>query len=129
MTTGSAEGERLRIHGIELEVLRRGKGRPTLVLHGFDTIDPAAPFLDLLGRCGEIIAPSSPGFGNSPRPKDFDTVYDLVHLYLAALDLLSGDKITLLGFSFGGWLAAEVAAACRHPLPPLLPLAALSAHQ
>jgi pimeloyl-ACP methyl ester carboxylesterase len=114
------DAEQLRVHGIELEVLRRGKGRPTLVLHGFDTIHPAAPFLDLLGRCGEIIAPSSPGFGNSPRPKDFDTVYDLVHLYLAALDLLSGDKVTLLGFSFGGWLAAEVAAACSHRLEKLV---------
>jgi pimeloyl-ACP methyl ester carboxylesterase len=112
--------ERLMVHGIELEALRRGKGRRILVLHGFDTIDPAAPFLDLLGRHGEIIAPSSPGFGQSPRPKDFDTVYDLVHLYLAALDASPGDKIALLGFSFGGWLAAEVAAACGHRLEKLV---------
>ena len=113
-------GERLMVHGIELEAVRRGKGRPILALHGFDTIDPDAPFLDLLGRHGEIEAPSSPGFGQSSRPKDFDTVYDLVHLYLAALDALPGDKITLLGFSFGGWLAAEVAAACRHRLDKLV---------
>jgi pimeloyl-ACP methyl ester carboxylesterase len=114
------ESERLRVHQIELEVLRRGNGRPILALHGFDTIDPAAPFLDLLGRHGEIVAPSSPGFGQSPRPKDFDTVYDLVHLYLAALDALPGDKVTLLGFSFGGWLAAEVAVACSHRLDKLV---------
>ena len=120
MTSGSAEGERLSIHGIELEVLRRGTGRPILLLHGFDTIDPAAPFLDLLARHGEVVAPSSPGFANSPRPKDFDKVYDLVHLYLAALDTLPGDKVTLLGFSFGGWLAAEVAAACSHRLDKLI---------
>ena len=111
---------RLRVHGIELEVLRRGTGRLILALHGFDTIDPAARFLDLLSRHGEVIAPSSPGFGNTPRPKDFDTVYDLVHLYLAALDALPGDKITLLGFSFGGWLAAEVAVACSHRLEKLI---------
>ena len=110
----------LRVQGIELEVLRRGKGRPILALHGFDTIDPTAPFLDLLARHGEVIAPSSPGFGQSPRPKDFDKVYDLVHLYLAALDALSGDKVTLLGFSFGGWLAAEVASACGHRLDKLV---------
>ena len=120
MTSGSMEGERLRVHEIELEALRRGSGRPILAVHGFDTIDPAAPFLGLLGRHGEIIAPSSPGFGNSPRPKDFDTVYDLVHLYVAALDALPGDEVTLLGFSFGGWLAAEVAAACSHRLDKLV---------
>jgi pimeloyl-ACP methyl ester carboxylesterase len=120
MTSIRAGGERLMVYGIDLEIVRRGTGRPMLVLHGFDTIDPAAAFLDLLGRHGEIIAPSSPGFGQSPRPEDFDTVYDLVHLYLAALDALPGDKVTLLGFSFGGWLAAEVAAACGHRLAKLV---------
>jgi pimeloyl-ACP methyl ester carboxylesterase len=120
MTSGKADTERLTIHGIELETLRRGAGSPILLLHGFQTVDPEASFLELLGRHGEIIAPSSPGFGNSPRPKDFDTVYDLVHLYLELLDALPGDKVTLLGFSFGGWLAAEVAAACSHRLDKLV---------
>src|SRR5580704_19766691 len=99
--------ERMTINGIELEVLRRGGGAPIVLLHGMDTVSPKSPFLDLLGRHAEIIAPSSPGFGNSPRPADFDTIYDLVHLYLALLDELPHEKVTLLGLSFGGWLAAE----------------------
>ena len=113
-------GERLTVSGIELEVVRRGSGRQILALHGFQTIDPDARFLDLLGRYGEVIAPSGPGFGHSPRPKDFDTVYDLVHLYLDLLNALPGDKVTLVGFSFGGWLAAEIAAACSHRLGKLV---------
>ena len=117
--------EWFKVHGIELEVVRRGNGRSILTLHGFDTIDPAAPFLDLLARHGEVIAPSSPGFGHSPRPKDFDKIYDLVHLYLATLDELADDKVTLIGFSFGGWLAAEVAAACSHRLDKLVLVAPL----
>ena len=80
MTNGSSSAGRLTVHGIDLETLRRGGGRPALLLHGFDTIDPEAPFLDLLGRHSELFVPSSPGFGHSPRPRDFDTVYDLVHL-------------------------------------------------
>jgi pimeloyl-ACP methyl ester carboxylesterase len=115
-----ASGERLNVLGIELEAVRRGEGRPILLLHGFQTIDPGARFLDLLGRYGEVIAPSSPGFGRSPRPKDFDTVYDLVHLYLEVLEMLPGDRVTLIGFSFGGWLAAEVAVACSHRLDKLV---------
>lgn len=115
-----AESGRLTASGIELEVLRRGSGRPILVLHGFQTTDPAARFVDLLARHGEVIAPSGPGFGQSPRPKDFDTVYDLVHLYLEVLENLPGEKATLLGFSFGGWLAAEVAAACGHRIDRLV---------
>ncbi len=120
MTSGKPETEQLDIRGIELETVRHGAGNPILLLHGFQTIDREARFLDLLGEHGEVIAPSSPGFGNSSRPKDFDTVYDLVHLYLAVLDALPADKVTLLGFSFGGWLAAEVAAACSHRLDKLV---------
>ena len=116
----NADTERLMVHGIELETVRRGAGRPILLLHGFQTIDPAARFLDLLARHGEIIAPSSPGFGKSSRPKDFDTVYDLVHLYLELADTLSPEKVTLIGLSFGGWLAAEVGAACSDRLRKLV---------
>jgi pimeloyl-ACP methyl ester carboxylesterase len=105
---------------MELETVRRGAGRPLVLLHGFQTIDREAPFLELLGRHGEVIAPSCPGFGRSPRPKDFDTVYDLVRLYLELLETLPGEKATLIGFSFGGWLAAEVAVACSHCLDKLV---------
>jgi pimeloyl-ACP methyl ester carboxylesterase len=112
--------ERLKVCGIELEVVRRGTGRPMLLLHGFQTVDPHARFLELLGRYCDIVAPSSPGFGHSSRPKDFDTVYDLVHLYLELLETLPSDKVTLVGFSFGGWLATEVAVACSHRLDKLV---------
>jgi pimeloyl-ACP methyl ester carboxylesterase len=111
---------RLTAGGIELEAVRRGSGRPILVLHGFQTIDPQARFVDLLARHGEVIAPSGPGFGHSPRPKDFYTVYDLVRLYLEVLENLPGEKATLLGFSFGGWLAAEVAVAFSHRIDRLV---------
>jgi len=115
-----AENGRLTASGIELEVVRRGLGRPILVLHGFQTVDPEARFVGLLARHGAVIAPSGPGFGHSPRPKDFDTVYDLVHLYLEVLDNLPGEKATLVGFSFGGWLAAELAVACSHRIDKLV---------
>lgn len=58
-------GERLSVEDIELEVIRRGQGRPVLLLHGMHNVDPRARFLDLLGRRAEIIAPSHPGFGHS----------------------------------------------------------------
>jgi pimeloyl-ACP methyl ester carboxylesterase len=112
--------DRMTINSIEVEVLRRGAGPPVVLLHGMDTVHPQAPFLDRLGRHAEVIAPSMPGFGDTRRPPDFDTIYDLVHLNLALLDALPYDKVTLLGLSFGGWLAAEVAAACSHKLANLI---------
>jgi pimeloyl-ACP methyl ester carboxylesterase len=99
----------LRAGDIDLEVLRRGSGRPILLVHGANPMSPDSAFLDLLAAHGEIVAPSHPGFGNSPRPEDFDTMYDLVQLYRDVLDALPGN-VVMIGFSFGGWIAAEVAA-------------------
>jgi pimeloyl-ACP methyl ester carboxylesterase len=98
-----------------LEALRRAGGRGSatiLLVHGINPIDPQAAFLPPLAELGAIIAPSHPGFGRSPRPDDFDTMYDLVRLYLAVLDDIAGEDVTLIGLSFGGWIAAEVAV-CR----------------
>ena len=105
---------------VDLEILRRGVGRPLVVLHGLAPLDPKAPVLDLLAAHAEVIAPTHPGFGHAPRPNDFDTVYDLVHLYLDLLERLPYEKVTLMGLSFGGWLAAEIAAIGPHRLEKLI---------
>ena len=110
----------VRVRDIDLEVVRRGTGRTILFLHGFHTLEPEAPFLELLSRKAFVLAPSHPGFGASARPDDFETVYDLVHLYRELIDSLPDDKITLVGASFGGWLAAEIAASCPHRLERLV---------
>jgi pimeloyl-ACP methyl ester carboxylesterase len=98
-----------RVGPFEVETLRRGNGRPILLIHGVNPIHPDSPFLTRLAEHGEVIAPSHPGFGGSPLPADFDTMYDLVNLYLAVLDTIAEDDVTVIGFSFGGWIAAELA--------------------
>ena len=109
----SATPGRLAIGPLELEMVRREAkqaGAPTLLLlHGINNIGATAPFLELLAEHGDIVAPSHPGFGNSPGPGDFDTIYDLVQVYRGVLDALPAEKIVLIGFSFGGWIAAELA--------------------
>jgi pimeloyl-ACP methyl ester carboxylesterase len=98
----------MRVGPFELETLRIGEGRPILLIHGVNPIHPASRFLAKLAPHAELVVPSHPGFGASPRPPDFDTMYDLVNLYLAILDSLATD-VTVIGFSFGGWIAAELA--------------------
>ncbi|MGA3003351.1 MAG: alpha/beta hydrolase [Acetobacteraceae bacterium] len=102
--------ERMTVHGIDLEVLHGGKGDPIVLLHGMRSLTSEHRFPTLLAAYGAVLAPSCPGFGASPRPKDFDTIYDLAHLQRAVLDAIPGERITLVGLSFGGWLAAEIAA-------------------
>ncbi len=112
--------ERLSLRGVDLQILRGGAGPPLLLLHGLAPVEPDAPVLELLAAHAEILAPTHPGFGHAPRPDDFETVYDLVRLYLDLLDHLSYAKVTLMGLSFGGWLAAEIAATCPHRLDKLV---------
>ena len=107
--TGTMNSQRMAVGGLDLEVLRGGSGKVVLLLHGFQTISPKAPFLSELAKHCSYFAPSLPGFGSSKRPQDFDTIYDLVRHTLDLIDALPGYKITLIGFSFGGWLAAEAA--------------------
>jgi pimeloyl-ACP methyl ester carboxylesterase len=110
----------IRVRDVDLELFRQGTGPVIAFLHGFHPLDPKSRFLELLSRRATILAPSHPGFGASPRPDDFDTVYDLVHLYREFLDSFPAGKVTLVGASFGGWLAAEIAASCPHCLDRLV---------
>ncbi len=120
--TGSvaSHADRLTVRDVDLEVIRRGTGRTVVFLHGFAPLDPDAPFLQRLSRRAFVVAPSHPGFGASARPDDFETVYDLVHLYCELIDALPDGEVTLVGASFGGWLAAEIAAAGPHRLNRLV---------
>lgn len=124
VSTAPATG-RATVAGTELEVLRRGAGNPLLLLHGFQHLDPRLPVVDMLARNAELIAPSHPGFGSSKRPKDFGTMYDLVHLYLEYLDTLPKGPLTLMGISFGGWLAAEIAVKAGRRIDKLILVDAL----
>jgi pimeloyl-ACP methyl ester carboxylesterase len=120
MAETSPNADRLRVRDVDLEVVRRGDGPMIVFLHGFHPLDPDSRFLNMLSRRATVLAPSHPGFGASTRPGDFETVYDLVHLYRELLDNLPNGKVTLVGASFGGWLAAEIAAACPHRLDRLV---------
>ncbi len=103
-TAYAVKRQQLMIGDIELEVIRSGVGQPLVLLHGMQNIDPQARVLAVLGRHAEIIAPSHPGFGHSARPADFETVYDLVHLYLELLDQLPTTRSRLWDCpSAAGW--------------------------
>lgn len=119
-TPETARAEILTVHDIDTEIVRRGSGRPVLLLHGFQPIDPDAKFLGQLAQRAQIIAPSHPGFGATPRPHDFETVYDVVTFYCALLDALRHDSVTVIGFSFGGWLASEIAVRSCHKIDRLV---------
>jgi pimeloyl-ACP methyl ester carboxylesterase len=56
-----------------------------------------------------VIAPSHPGFGKSSLPDWLDSIDDIAHVYLELMDRLSLARADVVGFSIGGWIAADLA--------------------
>jgi pimeloyl-ACP methyl ester carboxylesterase len=106
---GAAGAGMISLAGLDLELIDRGRGPPLLYLHGGAGIAVDLAFLELLGRDRRLIAPSHPGFGKSSLPDWLDSVEDIVHVYLELMDRLDLTRTDVVGFSIGGWIAADLA--------------------
>jgi pimeloyl-ACP methyl ester carboxylesterase len=106
---GAAGAGMISLAGLDLELIDRGRGPPLLYLHGGAGIAVDLAFLELLGRDRRLIAPSHPGFGKSSLPDWLDSVDDIVHVYLELMDRLNLTRTDVVGFSIGGWIAADLA--------------------
>ncbi len=104
--------EHIQIGEVSLELLTAGQGPPLLFLHGGDYFPQHREFFDRLAPHWRVIVPRHPGFGASERPDGFRTVDDLAYLYLDLLDRQDLRKVTLVGSSFGGWIALEICIRC-----------------
>lgn len=94
---------------MKIEVERRGKGRPLVLIPGEEALEADMPFIDELARSFEVIIPWMPGFGRSERPDWVENMDDVAYVFLDLLDKLKLKDVTLVGFSLGGWIAAEMA--------------------
>ena len=101
--------QNVTISGCQTELRRLGKGRPLVFLHPGDGPEDSAAILPKLAERYEVFAPSHPGFGGSDLPTWFRTVDDLAYFYLDFLDEYDLHDAILVGVSFGGWIAAEIA--------------------
>ena len=100
--------ERLQVGAGEVRLLRAGSGPPLLFLHAAGG-GGWTPFHDGLGASFDVLAPDHPGFDESDTTDEVEGVDDLVYHYLRLLDILEIEKATVVGVSFGGWVAAELA--------------------
>jgi pimeloyl-ACP methyl ester carboxylesterase len=92
-----------------LRVQVRGAGRPLLLLNGVGA--PLELWNPLLRRLTgvETIAIDTPGSGGSPNPALPLSIRGHAGLALRVLDSLGYGDVCVLGFSFGGLVAQEVA--------------------
>ena len=118
--------EFLELPGGRVHLLRGGTGKPVLFLHAAGGAGEWHPFHDLLAGTGfEVIAPDHPGFGKSDEFPEEDRIDDLVFHYLDVLDALGLERPHVVGASFGGWIAAELAVYAPHRVGSLSLLSAV----
>lgn len=111
MASGWRE-EMMQAGEINLQVFHGGRGDPLLVLHGAGGNPGWMPYHEALAEHFHVYAPSHPGFGASDRPDWTDRLHDLAYIYRWFLDASDLGPLPVIGFSMGGWLAAEMAAMC-----------------
>jgi pimeloyl-ACP methyl ester carboxylesterase len=97
------------VEGITIEVAMRGKGRDILFLNSGSWLADERVFVDRLATLGRVVAPTHPGFGRTDAHARLTSVDDLAYLYLDLIDAMHLDRVLLVGASFGGWIAAEMA--------------------
>ena len=102
--------ERLKVGGLEVAYRRKGLGEPVLFLHGAGFTRMWLPFYERLSASVDLVAPEHPGYGETEMPEWLGGFDDLTIHYAEFLDLLGLEKVHLVGYSLGGWIAAEFAA-------------------
>lgn len=107
--------ERILVGGETVELRRKGSGAPLLYLHGGIGDTDWLPVFDDWTSHFSVVQPLHPGFGASTGGEKLDGIEDLVFHYLDVIATLGLDRgqLTIVGASFGGWVAAEIAA--RYP--------------
>jgi pimeloyl-ACP methyl ester carboxylesterase len=99
------------VGSVEITVQDRDRTRPFLLLHGGGGVQTMAGFADLLAERthSRVLLPTHPGFGGTRKAERLTGVTELAQAYVTMLDQLDLTDVTVIGNSFGGWLAAEIA--------------------
>src|SRR5579871_99803 len=107
---------------IDAQVAVRGSGPPLLYLHGPWGLRADADLLDRLARDHTVYAPQHPGTGadDPDAVHQLDNLFDLVVYYGELLDRLNLASAAIVGHSFGGMVAAEIACTMRERVSRLV---------
>jgi pimeloyl-ACP methyl ester carboxylesterase len=93
--------------GIRIE--QAGTGRTVLLLHGGGGPMSVSAFAGDLARFKQVITPTHPGFAGAPRPDHMTSVKELARTYVTLIERARLHDVLVIGFSIGGWIAAEMA--------------------
>jgi len=108
------------IGGTHIRMLKGGAGAPLVILHGTEGCQGWLRYAQALAEQFTVYVPSHPGFDGSERPAWLNTIPDLVCFYTWFLETQGLEGVPAIGFSLGGWLAAEIMATTHHAFSKLM---------
>lgn len=99
------------VGGVGVVTYEGGSGRPLLMLHDELGYPGWMGWNEALAADRRFVVPLQPGFGRTPRVEWFKSVRDVAAFYARMVREWGVGPIDVIGFSMGGWIAAEMAAA------------------
>jgi len=99
----------LDVDGSLCTIASHGRGRDILYLSAGLWFADDSLFVQELARHGRVVVPTAPGFGPGAVNTRWNQVDDLAYLYLDLIDRMKLREVVLVGASFGGWIAAQMA--------------------
>jgi pimeloyl-ACP methyl ester carboxylesterase len=97
------------VAGKSTQLTTGGSGPPLLYLHSAAGETDWTRWHDALARHFTVHAPAHPGFAQSEGLDQIDDIHDLTWHYVDLLDELKLDRVPIVGYSLGAWIAAELA--------------------
>jgi pimeloyl-ACP methyl ester carboxylesterase len=116
----NSQEETVSVAGTDLTIVKGGSGNPLLVFHEEMGYTGWLQWHSALAEGHQIQIPLHPGFGVSPRVEWISGVRDQGNFYSRAIRELGLGPVDVIGFSLGGWIAAEMAASCSHDIRRLV---------
>ena len=102
--------ETVKVDGINLRVIKGGTGAPLLILHDELGFPGWLKWNSELAKTRTLLIPLHPGYGATDRAEWIMNIRDMAGFYARYLKEQKLAPIDVIGFSLGGWIAAEMAA-------------------
>ena len=96
------------ISNTSLKYLKIGKGKPLVYIPSFEGFLHTHSIKEL-SKSFEIFIPLIPGIFNTPKIDGYNSIEDLSDLFIEFIEQIEYEKVDLIGYSLGGYLASWIA--------------------
>jgi len=103
--------ETISVAGVQLSMVKGGSGRPLVIFHDELGYPGWMTWNESFAHDHTLYIPFQPGFGKTPKLDWVRTYRDLAGFYSQVVREMKLDPVNAIGFSAGGFIAAEMAAA------------------